>query len=171
MPEIKIKCPRYDGVYCSLDGRVFQSGKHWKWAWERPVSQDKDGYERVWIKMGSGHRNKKYIQVHRIVAMTFHGVPEDGLMVNHKNGVRSDNRPQNLEWVTASENMIHSKRVLGNVCLGEKASQSKIKESDVREIRDLVGSGLTLAQIGERYGIQGSQVRRIARRINWAHVK
>lgn len=49
--------------------------------------------------------------VHRLVAMAF--LPGDfSLQVNHKNGVRHDNRAENLEWVTCSENHLHAFREL-----------------------------------------------------------
>lgn len=45
--------------------------------------------------------------VHRLVAQAFLG-PRAGMQVNHLNGVRTDNRSINLEWVTGSENMRHA---------------------------------------------------------------
>jgi hypothetical protein len=48
--------------------------------------------------------------VHRIVAEYFIDNPDNKPLVNHLNKDRSDNRVENLEWVTASENMIHSVR-------------------------------------------------------------
>ena len=50
--------------------------------------------------------------VHRLVALAFVPGWREGLEVNHKNGVKTDNRPENLEWVTHSENHRHSRDVL-----------------------------------------------------------
>lgn len=53
----------------------------------------------------------KFHLVHRLVAVAF--LPGDNeLQVNHKNGIRNDNRVENLEWVTCSENHLHSYREL-----------------------------------------------------------
>lgn len=67
-----------------------------------------NGYLRV--ALGRAHINRL---VHRLVAQAFCEGYAEHLDVNHRNGIRSDNRAENLEWVTRSENIAHSHRVLG----------------------------------------------------------
>lgn len=59
-------------------------------------------------------RRKKHF-VHRLVAFAFCDGFKEGFVVNHKNGIRSDNGYKNLEWVTASENHLHSYKELSRV--------------------------------------------------------
>jgi hypothetical protein len=55
---------------------------------------------------------EKRFYVHKLVATAFVEGWREGLEVNHKNGVKTDNRAENLEWVTASENQQHARDVL-----------------------------------------------------------
>ena len=55
---------------------------------------------------------EKRFYVHSLVATAFVEGWREGLEVNHKNGVKTDNRAENLEWVTSSENHQHARDVL-----------------------------------------------------------
>lgn len=72
------------------------------------LAVDKDGYHKVALSTPDGPQKH---MVHRLVLRAFTGV--SGPQCNHKNGVRNDNRLENLEWMTCSENIRHAFRVLG----------------------------------------------------------
>jgi len=67
----------------------------------------KKGYERV--ELSKNGQNRKY-NVHTLVAKAFLNKKSEKSEVNHINGVKTDNRVENLEWCTRSENELHAYR-------------------------------------------------------------
>lgn len=65
------------------------------------------------VRLLSNGEERDY-PIHRLVAMAFIPNPQNMPMVNHKNGIRDDNRVENLEWCDNSYNIWHSYNVLGN---------------------------------------------------------
>lgn len=98
---------------------------------------DKDGYYRVNL-YNKGQHTKQF--VHRLVAMAYLPNIKNLPQVNHKDGNKENNQVDNLEWVTARENVVHSykvglKRGIGACHIGEKNTNSKLKEIDVLMIK------------------------------------
>lgn len=77
----------------------------------------KKGYLR--IKLGDGKITKTF-SVHRLVCENFLSKDEDRKIINHKNGIKDDNRLENLEWATNSENIRHAFDELGRIATWTK---------------------------------------------------
>jgi len=63
------------------------------------------GYKNIHFRKNGKQHTRK---VHRLVLETFAGPCPKGMETNHKNGIKTDNRLENLEWVTSSENTKHA---------------------------------------------------------------
>lgn len=75
-----------------------------------------EGYQRIVLMKEA---IKKRYMCHRLVAQEFVPNPDNKPYVNHINGNKADNRAKNLEWVTQSENELHSHSTLGNTMRGK----------------------------------------------------
>ncbi len=92
------------GYTVDRDGNVYSPNGKMK------GSFDKDGY--IYYKMPKIMNRKSY-RSGRLVADAFIPNPEKKSQVNHINGIKTDNRVENLEWCTQSENMLHKFKILG----------------------------------------------------------
>lgn len=133
------------------------------------LQKSNKGYLRVSLSL-----NKKRFQtgVHRLVAKSFVPNPENKLQVNHKNGIKTDNRFDNLEWVTNRENLVHAyKNNLIKLNKGEKHHNSKLSNKDVEVVRWLHKIGWTGKQLAEDYKISGAAMSKILKRETYKNVK
>lgn len=110
------------------------------------------GYTQVGLTR-PGQR-QQYKKIHVLVAEAFLPNPDNKPQMNHKNGIRNDNRLENLEWVTISENHKHAFRELGKkpsrAALGKPSPRRKLSKEQVEAIRSDTRSQTAIA---EDYGV------------------
>ena len=97
-----------DGYLISNEGQVFS-----KFTREEKILTNRDdGYQVV--VLSKNNKSESYY-IHRLVATAFIPNPENLPEVNHKDGNKSNNIVDNLEWVTTSDNILHSYEALKRV--------------------------------------------------------
>lgn len=139
---------------------------HSHWGAMRTVSLDppermdkrisQGGYRLVRFDVG-GSRN---IFAHRIVWRALVGRIPDGMQINHKNGVKTDNRIENLEVVTPQQNCHHAIRVLG-------AGTSKLSTDDVVKIRGRRAAGESPRALGAAFGVSHKTIQAVVSGAHW----
>jgi hypothetical protein len=130
------------------------------------------------------HDNGSYLQVrwmvngertmalaHRLVWVHFNGPIQGALVVNHRNGKKKDNRPENLEIVTHKKNAQHAVRTLGvGTTLnqrGEKNPSAKLTATEVVQIRQRRADGEQLKSLAKAFGVSFQAISKIARFDRW----
>jgi len=127
------------------------------------------GYQRVVLVNLDIRKN---IQVHRLVYESFVGPIPLGMQINHKNGQKADNRLENLEAVTPSENTLHGFRSLGrkpvkNPQPGEENGRAKLTKTQIPEIFRLRALGWSQQRIADKFGIDQTNISRVLRGNTW----
>lgn len=128
-----------------------------------------NGYLRVCLARG---RAKEYRSIHRLVAFAFLQARTGANFVNHKDLNKTNNRADNLEWVTCSENNKHAHDAGAFAEGNNLASKNpkvarKLSASAVEQIRELAQSGITQTSIAKQFGISPSMVSYLKNRKTW----
>ena len=149
----KLKCiPRYS---IDLYGNVFDTIKK-----EKRTQMKLNGYMIVCLIEKKGVYKTKYI--HRLLLETY--MPTEGsdrLVVNHINGIKTDNTLSNLEWCTMKENIQHSWRI----------GLSKPHSNSVRKGRRCMVNGVeyqTVREAVEKTGILQSTISKIIKNASFS---
>lgn len=135
----------------------------------KPASMT-NGYQFVGLCQGG---TTKIHSVHRLVAAAFIGPCPHKKEVNHKNGVRTDNRADNLEYMTRRENIIHGQKYLPRKhtsLRGHMLPNAKLDEHKVRAIRKRIAKGEALNLIAKDYNIVRQAIWSIAHNKTWKWV-
>ncbi len=140
-------------------------------------SANRRGYLSVILYFGG---TEKTVMVHRLVALYFLDNPEQKLEVNHKDGIKPNNKADNLEWCTRGENCRHAVRSglhrgfekghqVINRPKGSAVHTSVISEQIVRAIRLDRAAGLKHRELSEKYNLKMSTIRSAL--FCWKHLK
>ena len=110
--------------------------------------------------------------IHRLVAQAFLKNKRKKEEVNHKNGIKTDNRVGNLEWVTPKENVKHSFLIgTSKGSPGEENSQARLTANQVLQIRDLYArKEANQYQLADQFGVSQVQIARIVHKQSWRNI-
>ena len=136
-----------------------------------PGCDNGHGYLRVQLWK---HNNGKNKLIHRLVIEAFIEKPQSDktLISNHKDGDKTNNRADNLEWVTYSENTNHAFDI--GICdhrRGQKLWNSKFTEQQVKDIKKRLSKGESLTIIAKDYNVTKGAISHIKANRNWKHIK
>ena len=131
------------------------------------INYDKDGYIQVGLKVNGKQLSRR---VHRLIAIAFIPNPKNKTTVNHINGIKTDNRIENLEWATFGENNMHACQTgLRTSKKGSEHGGSKLTEKESEEIK-YGHFDKSYPQIGLIYGIKAPTVCNIRKGKIWKHI-
>ena len=139
------------GLEITKEGKIYKEGK------EKKLTLDK-------FYLTTNYMGKKYL-VHRLVAEKYIPNPNNLPQVNHINGIKTDNRVENLEWVTPQENIKHRDNITKTCAWGEKSGNSKLTNKDVENIRAKYSfRKITCNMLAEEYNVCFTTIQRIIRK-------
>ncbi len=150
----------FEGLYSiTEDGQVWSHPKKSGTSprpgkWLKPLPLKNTGYLRVCLSL-----NQKYHwrYIHRLVALTFIKPVPGKRLINHKDGIKTNNKIDNLEWANHSDNLNHA------YAIGTNKSPALSKEQVV-EIKRLYSKGdITQAKLAEMFNTSQALVSKLIR--------
>lgn len=130
------------------------------------LREDRKGYLRA-VLYYNGKRNCLF--VHRLVLLAFLGQPPLGYQTNHINGLKEDNRLENLEWVTPGDNQRHAYRQLGKK---HPRGNASLTQEQVREVRTRYTTGeYSQRDLARYFNVSQTSIWRAVNFISWRNIE
>jgi len=174
--EIWKDIPEYEGFYQASNlgrikslYRIIERSKTGRLPVKEKILKSTNllGYRLVVLLKNKTRKSKR---VHVMVANAFIPNPKNKPFVNHINGIKHDNRVENLEWCTPKENNFHYVNILGNYNKRIQVIARKLSDEDVLEIRKNGKKFDSVINISKKYGICLSAVYRILNNVSYSDV-
>ena len=161
MERIWTRITDYTNYWISSDGKIFNENNQGK---NVPTYLNHKGYKVVGLYNKLTGKTDK-LRVARLVATEFIRTPESKEQVNHKDGDKTNNKIENLEWVSNTQNRKHAVENKLHA-YGERHHKSKLKQKDINYIRNNYPK-MTQKKLALKYNIDKSIISKIVNNKIW----
>tara|TARA_S200002703_G_C3717764_1_gene220507 strand:+ start:216 stop:725 length:510 start_codon:yes stop_codon:yes gene_type:complete len=162
--------PNYESLYEVSDlGNIRRSAKRHYYEAGGLMKQNHHKRQYMIVGLRSNGKTKQHL-VHRLVMAAFVGECPEGHEVDHIDGDKTNNRLENLEYVTRQENSDRAIAMGLRDNKGEKHGRSKLTEQDVRDIKDRLWNGESQSSIAADYPVGTTTISHIYTGFTWKHI-
>lgn len=156
-----LRHPKYSHLLCGRDGSIYSLKSKKLLSKRAPIGR--------YVVIGVGNKISKY--AHRLIADCFIVNTQNLLCINHINGIKTDNRVCNLEYVTYSENAFHA---FSTGLIPKKyrdTKKAKLKIEDVLNIRELyLKKIMNQRELANKYDVKILTINLIVNRKTWRYI-